>query len=167
MTVSEAKARIEGYLNNYKDALSSDGLSVSVSCELLTKDFEDCDENSRKLAFICGEVKLAPEGAGDDEAMIYAMLIDAKRGHDISDELISSEINDFSLEMSRVLTGLHSSASAADFIKDEIRESSSEDEEAVREFEIGLNRFTRNIFIFGVCAVVVIASVAALLAHIL
>jgi hypothetical protein len=167
MNVSEAKSRIENYLNNYKDALALDGISVSVSCELLTRDFEECDENARKLSFICGEITLKPEGGSNDEAMIYAMLIDARRGRDIEDELISSEINDFSLEMSRVISGLHTASSPIDFFKEEIREAGCEDEQSVREFEAGLNRFTRNIFITGVCAIAVIASLAALLAHIL
>ncbi len=167
MTISEAKERINDYLNNYKSALLMDGISVSVSCELLTRDFEDCDENSRKLSFICGEVTVKPEGASDDDSMIYAMIIDAKRGREIDEELITSEINDFSSEMSRVISGLHSASSPADFIKEEIREAGTEDEESLREFEEGLNKFTRNIFILGVAAVAVIASLAALISHIL
>lgn len=167
MNLYEAQLEIKKILSEYTQQIERDGLVAVSLVDFQTDEFEPCDEKSRKLAYICGSLEIRAEGANEDEALVFELIIDCKKNGTVSEEDFRKESADFCAELNTFIFNLDCAPNPQEFIEGEIREADKACEEALQEFETNLNKFTKRTVICGIVIIAVIAIIATVLSRLL
>ena len=152
-------------LSDYAPQLERDGLEVTSSVTFQSDEFEPCDEKARKLAYICGSLEIRAEGANEDDALVFELIIDCKKNRTVSEEDFREEASDFCADLNTFIFNLDCAPNPREFIEGEIREANKACEEALQEFETELNKVTKRTVICGIIIVAVIAIIGTILSQ--
>ena len=167
MNLLDARKKLLVLISEYERQVNITGISLKGSVDFLTRDFDSCSYDSKKLAFISADITIKAAEAPDDESLIYALLLDAKCGGDIDEDKLQHEICDFKTEIDRIVADICFAPDPKSFIEEELKKEAANSDKALEKFEESLNRFTKYMFIAGTVVILLIAGIAGLLAKIL
>ena len=167
MNLLDAKKRLLGLMEEYESRINLSGVSIIGSVNFLTRDFDGCEYDSKKLAFISADITIKADEAKNEDALIYALLLDAKRGGDINEAVLENEIREFKKEIDRIVTDICFAPNPQSFIEEELKKEAIENSESLVGFEKSLDKFTKYTFIAGIVTIILISGLAGLLARIL